>query len=194
MLLTLLNIVHVRQPAKIASSPLLVVQKFTTDYTEYVSHTDCGILLFEAWIPVPGGRLGVAGYLTLSLVKSAVQAARCRRRGAGGAVRATSGEETTVLRYDRHAPASSIIRGFSVEFCCYALRKFSFCSQNVVHDFCCCSVVTVQHFNTSTLFSSSTSRKLSGGRRAGRASGPGRGPGCGSCAPRAPGGRPRAVR
>ena len=101
MLLTLLNIVHVRQPAKIASSLLLVVQKFTTDYTEYVSHTDCGILLFEAWIPVPGGRLGVAGYLTLSLVKSAVQAARCRRRGAGGAVRATCGEETTVLvRYD----------------------------------------------------------------------------------------------
>ena len=95
--------VHVRQPAKIAqSSLLLVVQKFTTDYTEYVSHTDCGILLFEAWIPVPGGRLGVAGYLTLSLVKSAVQAARCRRRGAGGAVRATSGEETTVL-YERHA-------------------------------------------------------------------------------------------
>ena len=86
---------------KIASSLLLVVQKFTTDYTEYVSHTDCGILLFEAWIPVPGGRLGVAGYLTLSLVKSAVQAARCRRRGAGGAVRATCGEETTVLvRYD----------------------------------------------------------------------------------------------
>ena len=80
MLLTLLNIVHVRQPAKIASSPLLVVQKFTTDYTEYVSHTDCGILLFEAWIPVPGGRLGVAGYLTLSLVIS--------ERGAGGAVRA----------------------------------------------------------------------------------------------------------
>ena len=102
MLLTLLNIVHVRQPAKLASSLLLVVQKFTTDYTEYVSHTDCGILLFEAWIPVPGGRLGVAGYLTLSLVKSAVQAARCRRRGAGGAVRATSGEETTVL-YERHA-------------------------------------------------------------------------------------------
>ena len=156
MLLTLLNIVHVRQPAKIASSPLhvLVVQKFTTDYTEYVSHTDCGILLFEAWIPVPGGRLGVAGYLTLSLVKSAVQAARCRRRGAGGAVRATSGEETTVLRYDRHAPASSIIRGFS-RVLLLRFKKifvlFTKCCSRLLLLFCCyCS--TLQHFNTVFLF------------------------------------------
>ena len=147
MLLTLLNIVHVRQPAKLARSPLLVVQKFTTDYTEYVSHTDCGILLFEAWIPVPGGRLGVAGYLTLSLVKSAVQAARCRRRGAGGAVRATSGEETTVLRYDRHAPASSIIRGFS-RVLLLRFKKifvlFTKCCSRLLLLFCCyCS--TLQH-------------------------------------------------
>ncbi len=28
------------------------------------------------------------------------------------------------------------------------LRKFSFCSHSVVPTFCCCSVVTVQHFNT----------------------------------------------
>ena len=40
------------------------------------------------------------------------------------------------------------------------LRKFSFCSHSVVPTFCCCSVVTVQHFNTVFLLTLENSTDL----------------------------------